>query len=397
MPDGLLDSINSPADLRGMSAEDLVRLAREIRTLITKTVAARGGHLASNLGVVDLTLALHRAFDFSRDHLIWDVGHQCYAHKILTGRKAGFANLRTAGGASGFPNPAESPYDLFRTGHAGTSLSTALGLALAEKAAGSGVRTVAVIGDGALGAGMALEAINHAGEVGGDLLIILNDNQMAIGPTVGGLARYLTRMRTTAAYGNLKQDVHEVLDKLPLGEPLARAIHAFKNTLKEAVIPDHVFERWGLRCFGPVDGHHIGDLMEARAHPQGLRFRPGGRGARGLAQRQAVYRVQRPGGPRVGVRRAVDMDVCRRERASGPREVRRADRGHHRRHARRHGPPALRPPVPGPVLRCGHLRAARRGDGSGPGARRPASGRRDLLHVPPAGVRPVVSRGRWSC
>jgi len=263
MPDGLLDPIHSPADLRGMSAEDLVRLAREIRTLITKTVAARGGHLASNLGVVDLTLALHRAFDFSRDHLIWDVGHQCYAHKILTGRKAGFANLRTAGGASGFPNPAESPYDLFRTGHAGTSLSTALGLALAEKAAGSGVRTVAVIGDGALGAGMALEAINHAGEVGGDLLIILNDNQMAIGPTVGGLARYLTRMRTTAAYGNLKQDVHEVLDKLPLGEPLARAIHAFKNTLKEAVIPDHVFERWGLRCFGPVDGHHIGDLMEA--------------------------------------------------------------------------------------------------------------------------------------
>ena len=189
MSETLLDRITSPADLRGLSADDLVRLAAEVRALITQSVAASGGHLASNLGVVELSVALHRAFDFSRDHLVWDVGHQCYAHKILTGRRAGFEKLRRAGGVSGFPSPAESPYDLFRTGHAGASISTALGLALAEKAAGSGVRTVAVIGDGALGSGLALEGLNHAGDVKADLLVILNDNQMAISQTVGALAR----------------------------------------------------------------------------------------------------------------------------------------------------------------------------------------------------------------
>ena len=258
----LLNEINSPADLRRFGPTDLEQLAREIRALITQTVAARGGHLASNLGVVDLTLALHRIFDFSRDHLVWDVGHQCYAHKILTGRREGFEKLRTAGGLSGFPHPAESPYDLFRTGHAGASISTALGLALAERSAASGLRTVAVIGDGALGAGLALEGLNHAGYVGANLLVILNDNQMAISPTVGALARYLTRMRTRPAYDNLKQEVHDALERLPMGDSLARAIHTFKDAIKEAVVPDHVFERFGFRCFGPVDGHDIATLME---------------------------------------------------------------------------------------------------------------------------------------
>jgi len=263
MSERLLDKINSPADLRGMSQDDLARLAQEIRALITKAVAARGGHLASNLGVVDLTVALHRVFDFSHDRLVWDVGHQCYAHKILTGRREGFAeHLRVAGGVSGFPNPAESPYDLFRTGHAGASISTALGLALAEKVAGSDRRTVAVIGDGAIGTGLALEGLNHAGDVGANLLVVLNDNQMAISRTVGALARYLTRMRTMPAYDNLKSEVREVLDRLPLGDSLTKAIHAFKDVLKEAVVPDHVFERFGFRCFGPVDGHDIGALVE---------------------------------------------------------------------------------------------------------------------------------------
>jgi 1-deoxy-D-xylulose-5-phosphate synthase len=258
----LLDNIRSPADLRGMSPADLAQLAREIRTLITRTVAVHGGHLASNLGVVDLAVALHRAFDFSRDHLVWDVGHQCYAHKILTGRRTAFEALRTAGGVSGFPSPAESPYDLFRTGHAGASISTALGLALAEKAAASGARTVAVIGDGALGSGLALEGLNHAGHVGADLLVILNDNQMAISATVGALARHLTRVRTTPGYDSLKQEVHEALARLPMGDSVARAIHTFKDALKEAVVPDHVFERFGFRCFGPIDGHDIGGLLE---------------------------------------------------------------------------------------------------------------------------------------
>jgi 1-deoxy-D-xylulose-5-phosphate synthase len=262
LANGLLNEINSPADLRRFGPSDLEQLAREIRALITQTVAARGGHLASNLGVVDLTLALHRVFDFSRDHLVWDVGHQCYAHKILTGRREGFDKLRTAGGVSGFPHPAESPYDLFRTGHAGASISTALGLALAEKAAASGLRTVAVIGDGALGTGLALEGLNHAGYVGANLLVILNDNQMSISPTVGALARYLTRMRTRPAYDNLKQEVRDALERLPMGDSLARAIHTFKDAVKEAVVPDHVFERFGFRCFGPVEGHNIPALME---------------------------------------------------------------------------------------------------------------------------------------
>ena len=270
MSDSLLDQIESPRDLRGLSAEDLARLASEIRALITRTVAARGGHLASNLGVVDLTLALHRAYDFARDHLVWDVGHQCYAHKILTGRREGFEGLRTASGTSGFPNPAESPYDVFRTGHAGASVSTALGLALAEQAAGTGVRTVAVIGDGALASGMALEAMNHAGDAAADLLVVLNDNEMAISRTVGALARHLTRLRATPAYGNLKRDVHDVLDHVPMGDLLSRSIHTFKDVLKEAVVPEHMFERLGFRCYGPVDGHDVADLLEVLDELKGL-------------------------------------------------------------------------------------------------------------------------------
>jgi len=258
----LLDTVESPRDLRGMSPEDLGRLAGEIRALITRTVGAHGGHLASNLGIVDLTLALHRAYDFARDHVVWDVGHQCYAHKILTGRREAFEGLRTAGGTSGFPNPAESPYDAFRTGHAGASVSTALGLALAEQAAGAGARTVAVIGDASLASGMALEAMNHAGDAGVDLLVVLNDNDMAISRTVGALARYLTRLRTTPAYGNLKRDVHEVLDRVPMGDLVSRSIHAFKDVLKEAVVPEHMFEGLGFCCYGPVDGHDMAELIE---------------------------------------------------------------------------------------------------------------------------------------
>ncbi len=270
MPESLLDQIDSPRDLQGLSAEDLERLASEIRALITRTVAARGGHLASNLGVVDLTLALHRAYDFARDHLVWDVGHQCYAHKILTGRREAFEGLRTAAGTSGFPNPAESAYDAFRTGHAGASVSTALGLALAEQAAGTGIRTVAVIGDGALASGLALEAMNHAGDAGADLLVVLNDNEMAISRTVGALARHLTRLRAMPAYGNLKRDVHEVLDHVPMGDLLSRSIHTFKDVLKEAVVPEHMFERLGFRCYGPVDGHDVADLLEVLAELKGL-------------------------------------------------------------------------------------------------------------------------------
>ncbi len=270
MTERLLDKIRSPKDLAGLDAAALRRLAQEIRALITETVAEHGGHLASNLGVVDLTIALHRAFDFSRDHLVLDVGHQCYAHKILTGRLEGFARLRSADGVGGFPNPAESPYDRFRSGHAGASISTALGLALAEKAAGSDARTVAVIGDGALASGLALEGLNHAGDVGANLLVVLNDNQMAISPTVGALARYLTAVRTTPAYDDLKEEVRGALDRLPFGGQISHAIHTFKDALKDAMVPDHAFEHFGFRCFGPVDGHDLEALLEALEEMKGL-------------------------------------------------------------------------------------------------------------------------------
>ncbi len=263
MSESLLEHIQSPRDLAGLSREDLERLAEELRSRITEAVAAHGGHLASNLGIVDLVLALHRAFDFSTDHLVFDVGHQCYAHKLLTGRAEGFRKLRTVEGVSGFPNPSESPeFDRFRTGHAGASISTALGLALAAKARGTDEQAVAVIGDGAMASGLALEALNHAGDVGADLLVVLNDNQMAIDRTVGALARYLTAVRTTPAYDQLKAEVHGVLDHMPLGGSIGRALHAFKESLKEAMVPVHAFEHFGFRCFGPVDGHDLGALED---------------------------------------------------------------------------------------------------------------------------------------
>ncbi len=263
MAESVLDRVQSPRDLAGLSEAELERLAKEVRLLITETVARRGGHLASNLGIVELTIALHRVFDFSRDHLVFDVGHQCYAHKVLTGRREAFSKLRAAGGLSGFPHPGESPdYDPFRCGHAGASISTALGLALADRAAGRDARTVAVIGDGALANGMALEGLNHAGGTGADLLVILNDNKMAISQTVGALSRYLTAVRTTPAYDHLKSEVHGVLDRTEIGRTISRAIHTFKESLKEIVIPEHAFEHFGFRCFGPLDGHDVASLTE---------------------------------------------------------------------------------------------------------------------------------------
>ncbi|MCK4376353.1 MAG: 1-deoxy-D-xylulose-5-phosphate synthase, partial [Candidatus Brocadiae bacterium] len=187
----MLDSINSPADLRGLALSELVELAAEVRQLIVDVVSRTGGHLASNLGTVELTLALHRCFDFQHDRLVWDCGHQCYAHKILTGRRDSFHTLRQDGGVSGFADKGESPYDAFSFGHTATSISAALGMACADRTLGTGRRIVAVIGDGAIGSGMAFEALNHAGELDRDLLVVLNDNQMSISPNVGAFSHYL--------------------------------------------------------------------------------------------------------------------------------------------------------------------------------------------------------------
>jgi 1-deoxy-D-xylulose-5-phosphate synthase len=259
----ILDSLQSPADLRQLSWSQMQDLATEIRERITAVVSRNGGHLASNLGVVELTLALHRVFDFLHDHLVLDVGHQCYTHKLLTGRADRFETIRTADGLSGYPNRRESPYDTFTTGHAGASISTALGLALADKAAGRDTRTVAVIGDGALGSGMALEGLNHAGAVQANLLIVLNDNQMCISSTVGALAQAFTHVRTSNLYRDLNRDVRRLLGTIPvLGTQMSQALAAVKGAIKDAIVPDHAFEHFGFRVLGPVNGHNTRELVQ---------------------------------------------------------------------------------------------------------------------------------------
>ncbi len=257
---GLLDGIDSPGDLKKLAPKDLPALCGEIRALILDTVLQTGGHLATNLGAVELTTALHYVYDFPDDHLVLDVGHQAYAHKILTGRKARFATLRQEGGLSGFTNREESPHDLYTTGHAGTALSTALGLACGEHLRGTGRRTVAVIGDAGIGAGMALEALNMAGEVKRDLLVVLNDNRMSIAPSNGALVHYFTRLRTNPSYRKAKHDFADALATLFGDRAREAAEHAY-HTLRYAMVRGHLFEELGFHYFGPVDGHDVEVLV----------------------------------------------------------------------------------------------------------------------------------------
>ncbi len=256
----LLDTIRSPADLADVPPRRLHELAEEIRSHIIATVSRRGGHLASNLGVTELTIALHSVFDFRTDRLCWDVGHQCYPHKLLTGRKERFETLRQADGISGFPAPSESPYDPFATGHAGSAISTAVGLALAEQAAGRDNKVVAVVGDASIVNGLSFEGLNNAGTLDRQLLIILNDNSMAIDRTRGALAAALDRIRSTHTYADLKASTRSLLRHLPGGEGIAEAIHHLKEGMRTALHGEKFFEPLGLTYFGPVDGHNIRDL-----------------------------------------------------------------------------------------------------------------------------------------
>ena len=257
----ILDRIISPHQLRRLNEEELAQLAKEIREKIIEVVSRQGGHLASNLGVAELTIALHYVLDFSDDRLLWDVGHQCYAHKLLTGRVGLFETLRQAGGISGFPAPAESRYDLFATGHAGTAISTAVGLAWADKASGSNRKIVAVVGDASIANGLALEGINNAVMLDRQFLIILNDNSMAIDRTQGALARVLDRIRMTHTYSDLKQSAEHLLQHIPLGGEISEALRSIKDGLKTTLHGGQLFEALGIAYFGPVDGHDIGQLV----------------------------------------------------------------------------------------------------------------------------------------
>ncbi|MHC4870804.1 MAG: 1-deoxy-D-xylulose-5-phosphate synthase [Planctomycetota bacterium] len=259
----LLESIRSPEDIRQLQSSELVKVAGEIRRKLIDVVSVNGGHLASNLGVVELTLALHKVFDFEKDYLVFDVGHQCYVHKILTGRLESFHTLRQKDGITGFPNPAESNQDPFVSGHAATSISNALGLAIASRLNDSDSQPVAVIGDGSIGGGLSFEALNHAGHIDENMLVILNDNDMAIAETVGALSGYLTKIRTEPIYQKAREEFTHVLKKIPfIGSQLDWLLEAIVDALKQVVEPGHIFSDLGFSYYGPIDGHNIDLLVE---------------------------------------------------------------------------------------------------------------------------------------
>lgn len=260
----ILSGISSPADLQGLNDEELQQVAQEMRDELVRVLSIRPAHFASNLGVVELCLALHLSFDFSRDRLIWDTGHQIYPHKLITGRYKQFETIRTRGGLMGYPNPQESPYDLFMTGHAGCSVSCALGLRVADDLQNQGDRhSVAVIGDGALPSGIVFEALNNAGGLGKKLLVILNDNKMSICARTGGLARTLDRARLTNFYRGSMRNLHDLLARLPLVGGMAnQAIDQLKDGLKASLTGGMLFEEMGFRYIGPVDGHDLPTLRQ---------------------------------------------------------------------------------------------------------------------------------------
>ncbi|HBE78750.1 MAG TPA: 1-deoxy-D-xylulose-5-phosphate synthase [Firmicutes bacterium] len=257
----ILDNLKGPADLKGLSDAQLTELAAELRQLLLTTVARTGGHLAPNLGVVELTLALHASFNSPYDQIVWDVGHQSYVHKILTGRLAEFSTLRQYNGLSGFPKPEESEHDAFATGHSSTSISAALGLAKARDLRGEHNKVVAVIGDGSLTGGMAFEAMNHLGHLQTDLIIVLNDNEMSISKNVGALARYLTRLRMNPRLRRLKYDLQDLIERIPrVGQATIRYLEKIEDSLKFLVIPGMFFEELGISYLGPINGHDIAEL-----------------------------------------------------------------------------------------------------------------------------------------
>jgi 1-deoxy-D-xylulose-5-phosphate synthase len=262
----LLDSIRSPDDVKALTEDQLPVLAREIRERLVQTVAATGGHLASNLGVVELTIALHRVLQTPRDKIVWDVGHQAYVHKLLTGRAERFHTLRQRGGISGFANPRESRHDAWGAGHGSTAVSAAMGLALARDLAGTDETIAAIVGDGALTGGAAFEGLNNAGRLKENLVVILNDNEYSISRNVGALANYLGHFRTDPHYLRAKENFEEMLHRFPAGELVLEAVRKFKGGIKQLFIPGMLFEDLGFTYLGPVDGHDITALVQTLLH-----------------------------------------------------------------------------------------------------------------------------------
>lgn len=258
-----LETITKPSDIKNLTVFESRKLAREIRQALIDTTSVTGGHLSSNLGVVELTIALHQCFDSPTDKIIWDVGHQAYVHKILTGRLEQLKTIRQFNGLSGFPKRSESIHDIFDTGHSSTSLSAAVGIAAARDIKGDNNYVIPVIGDGALSGGMAYEALNNVSAIKGNFIVILNDNQMSISPNVGGMAVYLDKFRTGQFYNDIKSDVENTLTNIPhLGQPMIQVIRTIKNGVKQLVVPGMLFEEMGFKYLGPIDGHDFKQLRD---------------------------------------------------------------------------------------------------------------------------------------
>ncbi len=258
-----LDGIDFPDDIKKLSLKELEVLAGEIREFLIRNVSKTGGHLASNLGVVELTIAMAYCFDMPKDKIIWDVGHQTYVHKIITGRKDRFSTLRQLDGLSGFPEPSESEYDVFATGHSSTSISSAMGIAAARDLMGEKYKVAAVIGDGSMTGGLAYEGLNNVGRSGKDIIVFLNNNQMSISKNVGAISKHLNDIRTRPSYLKAKTNVHSVLDRIPVvGEKTTKVIEKTKNLIKYSVVAGSIFEELGFKYIGPVDGHSIEELIE---------------------------------------------------------------------------------------------------------------------------------------
>jgi 1-deoxy-D-xylulose-5-phosphate synthase len=267
---GLLDGINSPAELKALARTDLPALAEEIRARLISTVSRTGGHLAASLGAVEIAVAIHYVFDSPTDKVIWDVGHQAYAHKLLTGRRDRFDTLRQQGGISGFPRCSESECDAFDTGHGSTAIAAAVGMAKARDLSEEHYSVIAVVGDGAMSGGMAFEAMNLAGHLRTPLIVILNDNEMSISRNVGALSGYLSKLRLDPHYVRARSDFESIASRLPLGESLIQAVERFKDGVKQLLLPGMLFEELGFTYLGPIDGHELPAIIDTLKQAQGL-------------------------------------------------------------------------------------------------------------------------------
>ena len=396
----ILEQIQNPDDIKKLNGDELKTLAQEIREFLIDKISVTGGHLASNLGVVELTIALFLSFHLPEDKIVWDVGHQAYTHKILSGRREMFDDLRQYGGISGFPKRKESPYDAFDTGHSSTSISAGLGLAQGRDILGENHYVVSVIGDGALTGGMAYEALNNAARMNRNFIIVLNDNNMSISENVGGMSKYLNGIRTGEGYNGLKRMVNSGLEKIPVvGKPLIDKITRTKNGIKQLLIPGMLFENMGITYLGPVNGHDIRALQKVFREAKKLDhavlvhvLTKKGKGYPPAEKNPARFHGISPFDVKTGKLKAekkypdyTDM-FCQEDLSAGRGGS--PHRGGDGGHARRDGAQGVCPAVPEPLFRRGHRRGARGDLRRRDGCRRAAPGGGGLLLLPAERIRP---------